>query len=167
MLRIVQAVWSAPDLEACGSIWPLSGPKVVSACAFGICLLFCVTQHSECTDCILTLQATLTESHSLVLLATSGDNPVGCVIAWLLEDELQLLDIAIIPSCRRQGYGKYLLKALMSEAKSRGGTVMTLEVSRNNYAAVQMYHQMGCQQVHIRKDYYKDGSDALLMNKSL
>ncbi len=113
------------------------------------------------------MQDALIQSHSVVMLATTGETLVGCAVAWLIEDELQLLDIAVHPKYRRQGYGIYLLKALVTAAKSRGCTTAILEVSEHNAAAVQLYVQLGFQQVHVRRAYYKDGADALLMNMCL
>lgn len=102
-----------------------------------------------------------------MLLATTGEAHVGCVIAWLIEDEMQILDIAVHPTHRRQGHGTALLEAVMSAALGRGCTLATLEVSRDNAAAIQLYEQLGFQKVHVRKSYYGDGSDALLMNKCM
>lgn len=112
-----------------------------------------------------TMQATLQQSHTLALLATTGPNSAGCILAWLLDDELQILDIIVHPTHRRQGIGKALLRVLLTHAQERGCTLATLEVSKDNVAAVQLYHQLGFQQVHVRKSYYRDGSDALLMNR--
>ena len=44
---------------------------------------------------------------------------------------------------------------------------MFLEVSTRNPAARGLYQQLGFQQVGRRKGYYADGSDALVMSKSL
>ncbi len=112
-----------------------------------------------------TMQATLQQSHTLALLATTGPISVGCILAWLLDDELQILDIVVHPTHRRQGIGRALLKVLLTQAQERGCTLATLEVSEDNAAAVQLYQQLGFQQVHVRKSYYRNGSDALLMNK--
>ncbi|KAL0023597.1 hypothetical protein WJX77_005309 [Trebouxia sp. C0004] len=111
------------------------------------------------------LEATLQQSHTLALLATTGPISVGCILAWLLDDELQILDVVVHPTHRRQGIGKALLKVLLNQAQERGCALATLEVSKDNAAAVQLYQQLGFQQVHLRKSYYRDGSDALLMNK--
>ena len=114
-----------------------------------------------------TVQATLQQSHTLALLATTGPVSVGCILAWLLDDELQILDIVVHPTHRHRGIGKALLKVMLTQAQERGCTLATLEVSKDNAAAVQLYQQLGFQPVHVRRSYYRDGSDALLMNKCL
>ena len=42
-----------------------------------------------------------------------------------------------------------------------------LEVSRNNLTAEKFYNRFEFSTVGIRKNYYKDGSDALLKEKKL
>lgn len=103
----------------------------------------------------------------MALIASSSSLDVGCLIAWLISDELQILDIVVCPEHRRQGYGQQLLQTLLQVARSRGCSTATLEVSRNNIAAIQLYEHVGFRRVHVRKAYYKDGSDALLLNLAL
>ena len=42
-----------------------------------------------------------------------------------------------------------------------------LEVRASNAAACRLYSKMGFEEVGIRKGYYSDGEDALLMEKRL
>ncbi|KAL3153880.1 hypothetical protein ABBQ32_013450 [Trebouxia sp. C0010 RCD-2024] len=113
------------------------------------------------------LEATLHQEYTVALIASSSSLDVGCLIAWLISDELQILDIVVCPEHRRQGYGQQLLQTLLQVARSRGCSTATLEVSRNNIAAIQLYEHVGFRRVHVRKAYYKDGSDALLLNLAL
>lgn len=113
------------------------------------------------------LQNTLSQSYTVALLACLGQGTIGCAIAWLLEEELQLLDVTVDASHRRQGIAKKLMSSLTANAKDKGATRVTLEVSSTNVAAVKMYLGMGFKQVHVRKRYYQDGSDALLMDLGL
>ena len=85
----------------------------------------------------------------------------------MITGELQILDIAVHPGHRRQGYGQRLLQTLLLTAKQRGCSIATLEVSRDNMAAIQLYEQIGFITVHERKAYYNDGSDALLLNLAM
>ena len=110
------------------------------------------------------LQATLQEEYTVALIASSNSTDVGCLIAWLISEELQILDIAVRPAYRRQGHGQHLLNTLLQTAKQRGCNLAMLEVNRNNIAAIQLYNRVGFSTVQVRKAYYKDGSDALLLN---
>ena len=103
----------------------------------------------------------------MALIASSSGVDVGCLIAWLISDELQLLDIVVCSEHRRQGHGQQLLQTLLQLARQRGCSTAVLEVSRNNIAAIKLYEHVGFRRVHLRKAYYKDGSDALLLNLAL
>lgn len=85
----------------------------------------------------------------------------------LISGELQILDIAVHPEHRRQGHGQHLLQNLLQTAKQRECSIATLEVSRNNIAAIQLYERNGFNTVHKRISYYSDGSDALLLNLAM
>lgn len=164
VLKSVSAVWSVAQLEAsiyAHEPWQLLRPSAQ------FCLIILMSCQSLLPAGLGTMQASMQQQHTLVLLATAGEVHVGCVIAWLIEDELQILDIAVQPTHRRQGHGKALMEAVMFAALGQGCILATLEVSRDNAAAVQLYVQLGFQTVHVRKSYYGDGSDALLMNKCM
>ncbi|MCL2313756.1 MAG: ribosomal protein S18-alanine N-acetyltransferase, partial [Proteobacteria bacterium] len=80
-------------------------------------------------------------------------------------DELQVLTLCILPEHRRKGYGRKLMQEAESEAKRLGMRRMSLEVRRSNLPALTLYNQMGFIRVGYRKGYYRDGEDAILMDK--
>ena len=110
------------------------------------------------------MQAAVKQSYSQFLILRKGSQDVGCILAWLLDDELQILDLAVHPAHRRHGHGEHLLKSLIALAKQSGCATAMLEVSTSNIAAIILYERTGFSTVHARRKYYKDGSDALLMN---
>ena len=73
-------------------------------------------------------------------------------------DEIEILTIA--SSEERKGYGTKLLQHLESFKKP-----MFLEVSLKNERAESFYKKNGFSQINVRKGYYKDGSDAVIMMK--
>ena len=91
----------------------------------------------------------------------------GMLLARLAADEAEVLTVAVVPERRQQGLGAGLLVRAGEEARRRGAVRMFLEVSTRNPAARGLYQQLGFQQVGRRKGYYADGSDALVMSKSL
>ena len=44
---------------------------------------------------------------------------------------------------------------------------MTLEVRRSNYVAIHLYEQCGFLSAGIRKNYYADSEDAVLMTRKI
>ena len=56
---------------------------------------------------------------------------------------------------------------LIKRCKKLNIKKLLLEVSHNNFAAEKFYARFDFFTVGIRKNYYKDGSDALLKEKKL
>jgi [ribosomal protein S18]-alanine N-acetyltransferase len=80
---------------------------------------------------------------------------------------MEVLTLAVAPTARRLGLGTRLLDAAMTLAASRGARVAFLEVSINNVAARTLYARAGFTPTGRRPRYYADGSDALVLRRSL
>lgn len=97
-----------------------------------------------------------------------GPELAGYVVAWFIEDETHLANLAVAPACRRQGLGHRLVGAVLTEAARRGARWIRLEVRDSNTAALALYHAFGFRPVGRRKHYYVDnGEDALLLELDL
>ena len=89
----------------------------------------------------------------------------GLCSAWLALDELHLTFIAVHPIHQRKGLGKILLSDLIKLSKSFQTNHIYLEVKDTNKTAKAFYKSMGFKTVGNRSNFYKDGSDALILNK--
>ena len=90
---------------------------------------------------------------------------LGICSAWLVIDELQITFMAIHPLHQRKGLGKSLLSGLIKLSNSLQTNKIRLEVKDNNHPAQAFYKSMGFKTEGIRSNFYKDGSDALILNK--
>ena len=90
---------------------------------------------------------------------------LGICSAWLVIDELHITFIAVDPMNQRKGIGKFLLSDLIKRSKSLQINHIILEVKQNNEPAKALYNSMGFKTVGKRSNFYKDGSDALILNK--
>ena len=98
------------------------------------------------------------------LLAVLGGKIVGYIVYWLLADSVDIHNLAVHPDYRRRGVGRFLLQAVIDEAKGRRSGKVTLEVRKSNEAAQRLYHSLGFVARGVRKGYYSDdGEDALAM----
>ena len=79
---------------------------------------------------------------------------VGFLIVIALEDEYELVNIAIAKSEQHQGLGKKLLAHLFQECHEHPVATIWLEVREGNFPAVQLYKKSGFIQTGIRRDYY-------------
>jgi len=96
------------------------------------------------------------------------EHVLGFALGWWVVDELQLLAIATRPDARRRGVARRLLDAVSVAARAAGGQRVSLEVARNNVAAVRLYESSGFCVFNVRKHYYRETrEDALEMELTL
>ncbi len=89
---------------------------------------------------------------------------VGYAGYWRLEDEANLMNIAIAPAWQGHGLGERLLRQTLARMAAEGAAVCTLEVRVGNGRAQALYRKLGFEVEGRRKRYYRDnGEDALLM----
>ncbi|HEV2500194.1 MAG TPA: GNAT family N-acetyltransferase [Terriglobia bacterium] len=70
-----------------------------------------------------------------------GGNPAGRLYVNRAEDEIRILDIALLPERRGRGAGTLLLRTLLAEGDNAGIPVR-LHVERNN-RALRLYERLG------------------------
>jgi ribosomal-protein-alanine N-acetyltransferase len=104
---------------------------------------------------------------SYCLLAESGGNVAGFILAELAPDEGHIITLDVLEDYRRQGIGSLLLSAAEKEAVSRGGMRMVLETATTNKAAIALWRKHGYRQLVTIEDYYGRGRDAFRMGKEL
>ena len=107
----------------------------------GIATVFC--QHTSC---------------SLVLMENAGR---------AVADEAEILTLAVTPLVRRNGAGRALVEAAAAIAAARGADSLFLEVAATNAAALGLYAASGFETAGLRRAYYADGADALVMRRTL
>ena len=86
------------------------------------------------------------------------DSFIGYISIWHDENKAQIE--SIIVNVKNNGYGQKLLKYALDYLN---GYVITLEVRKSNSIAIHVYEKFGFKTVTIRKNYYKNNEDALLM----
>jgi len=92
---------------------------------------------------------------------------IGICVFQVVLDEAQINYFAVNKKFRKKGFGSYLLSYLIHKCKKLNIKKLLLEVSQKNVIAESFYSRFDFSTVGIRKNYYKDGSDALLKEKKL
>jgi len=101
------------------------------------------------------------------LLVDAGGNMVAYLFcAWQYLD-LHVLKVATLPQFRRAGLARRLMALAEDHAVETGGESLTLEVRMSNTDAIAMYEVLEYEQVSVRKSYYQDGEDAVVMTKQM
>ena len=81
--------------------------------------------------------------------------------------EADVLTVGVLPEHRKAGIGKAFMAELENWAIDKESNAMMLEVGIDNATAINMYKQLGYQQISVRTNYYGAGLDALVMRKEL
>jgi len=92
---------------------------------------------------------------------------IGICVFHVIVDEAQINFFVVNPKYREKGFGTYLMSFLIKECEKLNINKLFLEVSHANPTAENFYSRFDFSTVGIRKNYYKDGSHALLKEKKL
>ena len=92
---------------------------------------------------------------------------VGICVFHVVLDEAQINFFVVNQKYRKKGFGSYLMSYLIKHCENLNISKLFLEVSHTNVTAEKFYSSFNFSTVGIRRNYYKDGSDALLKEKKL
>jgi ribosomal-protein-alanine N-acetyltransferase len=84
----------------------------------------------------------------------------GIVVGRQVLDEAEILNLAVRQAARRQGEGRALVRQALRRFAERQVSRVFLEVRESNTGAIAFYRGLGFQAVGVRKDYYRDPSEA-------
>ena len=92
---------------------------------------------------------------------------IGICVFHIVLDEAQINYFVVNKKFRKKGFGSYLMIFLIKKCKKLNLKKILLEVSQSNVTAERFYSRFDFSTVGIRRNYYKDGSHALLKEKKL
>lgn len=91
---------------------------------------------------------------------------LGYAVAWRVDAEAELANIAVAPGARRTGVAAALLDELLEEYDRPPAASVFLEVREGNVAAQALYASRGFTTVGRRAGYYRRPTeDALVMRR--
>ena len=92
---------------------------------------------------------------------------IGICVFQIVLDEAQINYFVVNQKYRRKGLGSYFMSYVIKKCELLNLKKLLLEVSQSNITAERFYSRFDFSTVGIRKNYYKDGSHALLKEKKL
>ena len=92
---------------------------------------------------------------------------IGICGFQVVLDEAQINYFVVNKKFRKKGFGSFLMNYLIKKSEKLNLKKLLLEVSQSNVTAERFYSRFDFLTVGIRKNYYKDGSHALLKEKKL
>ena len=103
------------------------------------------------------------DENAYYLVGVRGDEVICYGGFHKVLDEAHITNIAVRADSRGRGIGTLLMSELISRARMLGVKFMTLEVRDNNENAIKLYKSFGFTVEGIRKKYYNNVHDALIM----
>jgi ribosomal-protein-alanine N-acetyltransferase len=105
------------------------------------------------------------------MLVQEGTAMIGFALCRTVEDEAELLTVAVRADCRRRGAGRVLMGKVVDHAREHGARSLFLEVADDNAAALALYEHLGFRRVGRRAAYYsrsgRPSADAIVMRLGL
>ena len=104
----------------------------------------------------------------MYVLRDSDKSVTAFCSCWLIYDEVQINNIAVLPSHRNLGIGTTLLRHVLREAAKGGARRAILEVRRSNRIALRLYERFGFRWQGTRGGYYcNPQEDALVLCRDM
>ncbi len=125
-------------------------------------------------DCLLTdfddfwsyniLKQELENGKSKYFVLKQENEIIGFAGILLIIDEVNIMNIVVRKDKRNLGIGSLLLEKIIDFSEIHNATSITLEVNEKNVPAISLYKKYGFKQVGLRKRYYKNNDNAILMD---
>ena len=101
------------------------------------------------------------------IVARTGRELVGYAGLWFVADpagdQAHVTNIVVAPERRRQGVGSRLMLELADVVVGRGCVAWTLEVRVSSTGAQDLYRRFGFAPAGVRRRYYENTEDAIVM----
>jgi ribosomal-protein-alanine N-acetyltransferase len=100
------------------------------------------------------IEELLVDRHVIAHRASIGSKLIGFVISRLVEDEAEILSIAVVGARQRRGLAGRLLNLHLRRLAAFGARAVFLEVDEHNSPAMRLYTHAGFNEVGRRANYY-------------
>lgn len=110
------------------------------------------------------LKQELENGKSKYFVAKQENEIVGFAGILLIIDQVNIMNIVVKKDKRNFGIGSLLLEEIIRYSKIHNATSITLEVNEKNILAIKLYKKYGFKQVGLRRKYYNNEDNAILMD---
>ncbi|MBI2714547.1 MAG: GNAT family N-acetyltransferase [Rhizobiales bacterium] len=116
------------------------------------------------------VEALLLDRHVIAHRAGSGVKLAGFIMSRLVEDEVEILSVAVAQSQQGRGLAARLLDLHLRRLAGLGARAVFLEVDEHNRPAIRLYDRAGFAEISRRPNYYPASSGtaaALVLRRDL
>ena len=107
------------------------------------------------------------DKQTTALVSVLGEAISGCIFGVIVAGEAEILNLAVDPAHRRKGFGRQLVRQILTEWQKRSVQRIFLEVRESNSGAIKLYEGLGFRLVGRRKKYYSGPEeDALVLERA-
>lgn len=106
-------------------------------------------------------------SNRFFAIGLQEEDLVGVITYSLSDVDADIEGLVISKEYRNKGLALFLLSELEKRLKGENVQKVFLEVRESNIPAKNLYIKNGYQQINLRKSYYNDGENAIVMAKEL
>ncbi|PAT02698.1 ribosomal-protein-alanine N-acetyltransferase [Candidatus Izimaplasma bacterium ZiA1] len=96
-------------------------------------------------------------------LAVIDNQRAGYIGSWFTLPNAEILNVFVLEQYQKRGVGNALLCKVIDLCKELDIIYLSLEVRESNLSAINFYKKLGFKREAIRKGYYENKEDALLM----
>ena len=115
-----------------------------------------------------TFKSELENPNSKYIVAKTQDKIIGFAGIWKVIDIAHITNIVTAKAFRNKGIGSIMLSSLIELVQSENDiNSITLEVNTNNIPAQKLYKKFGFKNAGLRKKYYNNTDDAIILTKKL
>ena len=116
---------------------------------------------------VQTFKQELENSNTYYIVAKIDNEIVGFGGVLKILNELQLNYIVTKKNKRNLGIASKILDNLICFANTNNIEYITLEVNEKNINAIKLYEKFGFKKIGLRKKYYNNIDNAILMKKNI
>ena len=113
----------------------------------------------------------LLDRHVITHRATSGGKLTGFIMSRVVEDEAEILSVAVAARAQGRGLARNLLTLHLRRLAGLGARAVFLEVDEHNAPAIKLYDRAGFREVSRRANYYPSAgakpAAALILRRDL
>jgi ribosomal-protein-alanine N-acetyltransferase len=100
------------------------------------------------------VEGLLTDRHVIAHRAMTGAKLTGFIMSRLVEDEAEILSVAVADRERGRGVARKLLTLHLRRLAGLGARAVFLEVDEHNKPAIRLYDRAGFNEISRRPNYY-------------
>lgn len=116
---------------------------------------------------VSTIMDDIKSNNSMYIIAKLNDEIIGFAGIKIILDEAEIMNIATKKIYRHEGIASLMLEYLISYCKKNSINSINLEVNIQNSIAIKLYKKYNFNEVGLRKKYYNNTYDAVLMTLNI